>query len=133
MTLLTFPAIQCIHSDSKPEVEIFYQTPELSREMCGMPALYKASHPEIVSTPENEFIANAGYVSLGTINTDADLESLFSLFQGENWSPNGEARDLIKSKGLTHTSMSVGDVVRTGDAYWLVDFIGFKRVQEFLS
>jgi hypothetical protein len=32
-------------------------------------------------------------------------------FQGENWSPNGEARDLILAKGLRHTSMSVGDVI----------------------
>lgn len=40
---------------------------------------------------------------------DVKLASVFSLMQGEAWSPNGEARDLIKRKGLCHTSMSVGD------------------------
>jgi hypothetical protein len=35
----------------------------------------------------------------------------FSIMQGENWSPNGEARELIEKKGLSHTSMSVGDVL----------------------
>jgi len=39
-----------------------------------------------------------------------DLEDLFSRMQAERWSPNGEARDLISSKGLKHTSMSVGDL-----------------------
>jgi hypothetical protein len=38
-------------------------------------------------------------------------ELVFDQFQAENWSPNGEARDLIASKGLLHTSMSTGDIV----------------------
>jgi hypothetical protein len=42
---------------------------------------------------------------------DAGLERVFHEQQGEVWSPSGEARDLIRSKGLQHTSMSVGDVV----------------------
>lgn len=41
----------------------------------------------------------------------SDTEDVFWQMQGENWSPNGEARPLIKSLGLKHTSMSVGDVV----------------------
>lgn len=40
-----------------------------------------------------------------------DLEDVYYQSQGEIWSPNGEARELIRSKGLAHTSMSVGDVV----------------------
>jgi hypothetical protein len=32
--------------------------------------------------------------------------------QGEVWSPNGEARPLIQSLGLGHTSMSIGDVAQ---------------------
>lgn len=46
--------------------------------------------------------------------------------QGEIWSPNGEANELIRSKGLFHTSMSVGDcaVDETGKnfssgIYWM--------------
>jgi len=39
-------------------------------------------------------------------------DRLFVLLQGEKWSPKGEAKELILDKGLLHTSMSVGDVIR---------------------
>ena len=45
--------------------------------------------------------------------------------QGEKWSPKGEARELIKSKGLRHTSMSVGDVMVVNGKPLLVDSVGF--------
>jgi hypothetical protein len=54
-------------------------------------------------------------------------EHLFYKLQGENWSPNGEARPLIQLLGLTHTSMSVGDVVCDEDEeFWLCDVMGWK-------
>lgn len=57
----------------------------------------------------------------------AQLEDIFHTMQGEVWSPNGEAKPLILSKGLRHTSMSVGDVVVTEDGtVFVVDMIGFK-------
>ena len=41
--------------------------------------------------------------------------------------PNGEVLDLIQSKGLRRTSMTVGDVlVDEGDAVYLVTAIGFS-------
>ncbi len=40
-----------------------------------------------------------------------DQEDIFWNLQGENWSPNGEANALIHMKGLSHTSMSVGDII----------------------
>jgi predicted amino acid dehydrogenase len=61
------------------------------------------------------------HVLLGTIsgglidggNTlTQNIESIFYLMQGEKWSPNGEANTLILDKDLSHTSMSVGDVIR---------------------
>jgi hypothetical protein len=56
--------------------------------------------------------------------------------QGENWSPNGEARTLIqnmaKQCNFAHTSMSVGDIVRivepTHDEWFMVKPIGWKSV-----
>jgi hypothetical protein len=42
---------------------------------------------------------------------NSNLEIIYAAMQGEVWSPNGEARDLIRSKGLQHTSMSIGDVI----------------------
>jgi hypothetical protein len=40
------------------------------------------------------------------------LDDAFRQMQGENWSPHGEARELLRSLGLGHTSMSVGDVLQ---------------------
>lgn len=41
----------------------------------------------------------------------ATLAEIFSMMQGEVWSPNGEARDIIGATETWHTSMSQGDVV----------------------
>lgn len=38
-----------------------------------------------------------------------DQDDVYTQMQGEFWSPNGEARPLIKKLGLGHTSMSIGD------------------------
>jgi hypothetical protein len=51
--------------------------------------------------------------------------------QAENWSPNGEARELIQppcTRG--HTSMSVGDVIGTGADFYEVSRTGFRRIPE---
>jgi hypothetical protein len=61
----------------------------------------------------------ATHVHLKDIDADG-LDRAFCEMQGEIWSPNGEARDLIESKGLAHTSMCVGDV--------LVDDVGNVHV-----
>jgi hypothetical protein len=57
------------------------------------------------------------------------LDEVFTKMQGEIWSPNGEARELIQSKGLSHTSMSVGDlVVDDQGIVQLVDNFGWKNL-----
>lgn len=55
------------------------------------------------------------------------LDAVYDGMQDEVWSPNGEARELIQSKGLVHTSMSVGDVIvdDVGNVH-LVSMMGFK-------
>ena len=57
-------------------------------------------------------------------------EAVWIAMQGENWSPNGEARSLIEEKGLQHTSMSVGDVAvdESNGKVFLVANIGFKDI-----
>jgi hypothetical protein len=56
-------------------------------------------------------------------------DDVFCQMQGEVWSPNGEAVPLIESLGLTHTSMSVGDVVRDGDGtFWQCALLGWKKL-----
>lgn len=69
------------------------------------------------------------HVLLGSI-AETDLEAIFRALQGENWSPDGQARDLIRGKGLSHTSMSVGDVVKIGGRAWMVAFEGFAEIPE---
>jgi len=69
------------------------------------------------------------------LDVDAyDPEQVWVAMQGENWSPNGEARPLIEELGLWHTSMSVGDILVERDGPWdvmyMVDGIGFKQVGE---
>jgi hypothetical protein len=58
----------------------------------------------------------------------ASMEQVYSLMQGEVWSPNGEAMPLIRSKGLAHTSMSVGDVIETDEGTWLCASFGFDKL-----
>lgn|SRR5262245_15168156 len=60
----------------------------------------------------------------------ADLEQLYMAMQGERWSPKGEARPLIRMKGLQHTSMSVGDVAVDQDTWdaWMVERFGFTKL-----
>jgi hypothetical protein len=57
-----------------------------------------------------------------------DLDGVFQRSQGEVWSPNGEARDIILSKRLAHTSMCVGDVISLDDKFWVVASVGFKEL-----
>jgi len=60
-----------------------------------------------------------------------DLGEVFYTMQGEIWSPNGEARPLIRSLGLHHTSMSVGDVILDDEdhIYYLVEPVGFSELR----
>ena len=78
-------------------------------------------------------VANLDQTHLHLKDLEAqDLEDVFYQMQGEIWSPQGEARELIRSKGLSHTSMSVGDVVyrHSDDVYYQVDFLGFRVVSK---
>lgn len=56
-----------------------------------------------------------------------NIEKLWQGLQGEFYSPGGEARALVRAKGLHHTSMSVGDffVLPDGRAA-VVAFVGFR-------
>ena len=58
------------------------------------------------------------------------LDDAFRKMQGENWSPRGEARPPLASLGLSHTSMSVGDVLRDADGvHWECLDTGWRRME----
>lgn len=82
---------------SIPTFRVYYMRPEWFRE-------------GILGVRPDPLKLDATHVFVRTVEA-ANLEHVFYLCQGENWSPNGEARGLIEAKGLAHTSMSVGDVV----------------------
>lgn len=84
------------------------------------PAVHMMVHLKTVTKAS----VNETHALLGNIDC-SDLDTIYRIMQGEAWSPNGEACDLLKSLGIDHTSMSVGDVIQIGDDYHLVDFIGF--------
>ena len=67
------------------------------------------------------------HVLLGKVQ-DKDKNSIFQAMQGDFWSPTGEARNLIRNKGLAHTSMSVGDVIILDNNIYVCDTIGWKEV-----
>lgn len=86
--------------------QVWYMKPDFFRDgICG-----KHPNPELLSHT---------HVHLKEVEA-TNLDDVWRQMQAHNWSPNGEARDLIESKGLTHTSMSVGDVI--------VDEIGWVAV-----
>ena len=71
---------------------------------------------------------SATHVHLKDIEADS-REDAFDRMQAGIWSPNGEALDLIQSKELQRTSMTIGDVlVDETDAVYLVTGIGFSRL-----
>ena len=58
-----------------------------------------------------------------------DLDEAYTFYQGENWSPKGQARDLIMFLGLHHTSMSIGDYIETDDGMiFQCMFTGWNRI-----
>src|SRR5262249_47192968 len=59
------------------------------------------------------------------------LGDVFYTQQSEVWSPHGEARSLIANLNLSHTSMSVGDVVRApNQSYWLCNCRGWTLLND---
>lgn len=65
------------------------------------------------------------HVLLGKIK-ERNLNKIYAAMQGEEWSPGGEARQLIRKLGLDHTSISVGDIIKVGGKYYFVAEIGFR-------
>ena len=73
-------------------------------------------------------VANT-HTLLGEVG-ETDLDNVFHMMQGFVWSPEGESYRLIRNLGLCHTSMSVGDIIQTPEAFYIVDNVGFRRLPE---
>ena len=57
-----------------------------------------------------------------------NLDQVYFKMQGEDWSPTGEAREFAASKGVQHTSMSVGDIAvdHSSRVAFILDRLGFR-------
>jgi hypothetical protein len=94
--------------------QVWYMTPSFHRGIVG-------NSPD----PNN---LSATHVHLKDIEADS-REDVLDRMRADIWSPNGEALDLLQSKGLQHITMTIGDVlVDEGDAVYLVTAIGFSRL-----
>jgi hypothetical protein len=74
-------------------------------------------------------IPSESIMACDTANLSRDIdcaEAVFELMQGEKWSPLGEAKNLIQQKGLTHTSMSVGDIIEIKGKFYIACMAGFE-------
>ena len=59
------------------------------------------------------------------------LDDAWWQMQAEYWSPNGEGRPLLERLGLSHASMSVGDVIQDDEGkYWECLDLGWRPVEE---
>lgn len=57
------------------------------------------------------------------------LEAVLFKMQEEIWSPNGEAKNLIQSLKLDHTSMSVDDIIVDEQGrVFIVEAMGFREL-----
>ena len=90
----------------------------------GDTEIWYAKEPDFRITSKPDLARD--FVLLGKIQA-TDLDEIYSIMQGDYWSPRGEARDLIRGLGLHHTSMSVGDVIVVGGEMCQVDAYGFCR------
>lgn len=105
------------------KTEVWYWKTEFARDL-GMGLNWLQTHPEWYPEPYN---LSKSHVMLGRVDSK-DPEKLFWALQGENWSPNGEARSLIKSLGLDHTSVSVGDILVIDGMAYFCDNVGWVKI-----
>ncbi|MCL4296274.1 MAG: hypothetical protein KJ077_11120 [Anaerolineae bacterium] len=98
------------------------------------PGLHHAYYRRVANYTEDPHLTAANlletHVFVREVRADS-LDAAYHALQGENWSPNGEARELIAGLGLTHTSISVGDVLAAVDGLYEVgQGFDFRKLPE---
>jgi len=102
--------------------EVWYWKSGLGRDlMMGKNWLIKHNK---MPDPEN---LEATHVKIGSVK-ETNPENVYRMMQGEVWSPEGQARDFIKSSGTGHTSMSMGDIIVINGQAEMVDQFGFSKL-----
>lgn len=100
--------------------QIWYAQPG-SRRLYGQGVQAMREHGVPLPNP-----ANLAKTHVHLINVkETDPRKVLKMMQGENWSPDGSAVELVKSKGLNHVSMTVGDIIVQPGRTIMVDTRGF--------
>jgi hypothetical protein len=108
---------------SPGNTEVWYVKNGFYRDFC-MGYDFVQEHCKGLFDPTN---LSKTHVLIGKVTNSVEKEYLFDIMQGESWSPEGEAREMI-GKLDTHTSMSVGDIVVQNGIVFMVDNFGFNAV-----
>jgi len=115
---------------AKGKVEIWYGKPVYGRDL-RMGVEWLADKRLLPKSLQN---LKKTHTLLGKIKgasaNERGLETIWSIMQGEKWSPRGEAIDLIKNSLLNHTSMSVGDIIVINRDMYIVDDAGFENLSD---
>lgn len=103
--------------------KVWYARPDFKRDAI-MGLEWLREHGQ---TPSRSLL-EATYVCVGTVNLD-DPEDVWDAMQGERWSPGGQARSLIKTLGLAHTTLCVGDIAEINGQLWFCDNTGWAQLE----
>jgi len=119
------------------KVDIYYYKKGLDpRTSTFWDSIYREVHygnkPSLAVT-RNEFNTYWGYVDSRNVDTTTRstqgvLESIFGMYNVSNPLATPAGQQKIRSVGVGHTSMSIGDVIKLGGIYYIVASEGFKRL-----
>lgn len=90
------------------KAHVYYITPEMQQKRGQYDMLDRATVGDV---RQAEILHDASSFRMVREFDAANQDEVFRAMQGEEWSPNGEARFLIQALGLWHTSMMSGDAV----------------------
>jgi hypothetical protein len=84
--------------------------------------------PDGVELPDPDNL-EATHAFIGKLDT-LDLNEIYEKMQGEFWSEGKTTNDILKSKDVGHTSMSVGDIIKNNDGVFMVDNVEFYNLKK---
>jgi hypothetical protein len=84
--------------------------------------------PDGVKLPDPNNL-EATHAFIGKLDT-LDLNEIYEKMQGEFWSEGKITNDILKSKDVGHTSMSVGDIIKNRNGIFMIDNTGFYNLEK---
>tara|TARA_R110000787_G_scaffold280188_1_gene390780 strand:+ start:455 stop:859 length:405 start_codon:yes stop_codon:yes gene_type:complete len=125
------------------KIRVFYAMPEAARALglgWDFAREMEAKHPNSDEIDATVLMRDGRGVEVRLDLTHTELmtvevesrSDIFGMMQGEVWSSGAKqeaAQDLIRSLGLSHTSMSIGDIVVEEDNHvYMVDRDGYRHL-----